>query len=146
MGFAVLWVAATGRFVLVASDVVAGPETVLRALEAFAWWREHSALLERMFPGAAVDPRGAPRALIAATRFGDRALRLLRLLGEVAPDAVECYWFEGPEGPVVAFDRLAVTSGAPPSPAPEAAPTDETQRAAALVESLERLRFREVFR
>jgi len=146
IGVELLCVDASGRLVLVASDVVAGPETVLRALEAVAWWREHAALLERMFPGAAVDPRGAPRALIAATRFGDRALRLLRLLGEVAPDAVECHLFEDAEGLVVAFDRLAVTPGTRPPAAPAAAPTDEAQRAAALVERLERLRFREVFR
>jgi len=69
IGVELLCVDASGRLVLVASDVVAGPETVLRALEAVAWWREHTALLERMFPGAAVDPRGAPRGLIAATRF-----------------------------------------------------------------------------
>jgi len=146
IGVELLCVDASARLVLVASDVVAGPETVLRALEAVAWWREHAALLERMFPGAAVDPRGAPRALIAATRFGDRALRLLRLLGEVAPDAVECHLFEDAEGLVVAFDRLAVTPGTRPPAAPAAAPTDEAQRAAALVERLERLRFREVFR
>ena len=146
IGVELLCVDTSGRLVLVASDVVAGPETVLRALEAVAWWREHTALLERMFPGAAVDPRGAPRALIAATRFGDRALRLLRLLGEVAPDAVECHLFEDAEGLVVAFDRLAVTPGTRPPAAPAAAPTDEAQRAAALVERLERLRFREVFR
>ena len=84
--------------------------------------------------------------MIAATRFGDRALRLLRLLGEVAPDAVECHLFEDAAGLVVAFDRLAVTPGTRPPAAPAAAPTDEAQRAAALVERLERLRFREVFR
>ena len=146
IGVELLCVDANGRLLLVASDVVAGPETVLRALEAVAWWREHTALLERMFPGAALDPRGAPRALIVAMRFGDRALRLLRVLGDVAPDAIECYLFESEQGPVVAFDRLAVTPGTRPSAVPEAAPTDDAQRAAALVESLERLRFREVFR
>jgi len=146
IGVDLLCVDASGRLVLVAADVVAGAETVLRALEAVAWWREHTALLERMFPGAAVDPRGAPRALIAATRFGDRALRLLRLLGEVAPDAVECYLFESPEGPIVAFDRLTGTPGTRAPAAPEAASTDEAQRAAALVERLEGLKFREVFR
>ena len=146
IGVDLLCVDASGRLVLVVGDVVAGPETVLRALEAVAWWREHPELLERMFPSAAVDPRGAPRALIVAPRFADRALRLLRVLGEVAPAAVECYLFEGPEGPVVAFDHLTVPP-APRAPAtPPAATNNEAQRAAALVERLESLRFREVFR
>ncbi|PYM96825.1 MAG: hypothetical protein DME04_00740 [Candidatus Rokuibacteriota bacterium] len=141
-----LCVDASRRLVVVVSEVVASPETVLRALEGVAWWREHTALLERMLPGAGVDPHGAPRALIAAARFGDRALRLLRALGAAAPDAVECYLFEGAEGLVVAFDRVVVAPGTRPPAAAEAAPTDEAQRAGALVESLERLRFREVFR
>jgi hypothetical protein len=146
IGVELLCVDASGRLVLVASDVVAGPETVLRALEAVAWWREHTALLERMFPGAGIDPRGAPRGSVVATRFNDRALRLLRLLGESAPDAVECYLFEGPEGLVVAFDRLAGVPLLPAPGTPEAPQGDEAQRAAALVDRLERLRFREVFR
>ena len=52
---------ASGRLVLVVCDVVAGPETVLRAVEAVAWWGEHAAL----------DRDAAPRALIVASRFSE---------------------------------------------------------------------------
>jgi hypothetical protein len=144
---------ASGRLVIVVCDVVAESDAVLRAVEAAAWWGEHAALLPRLFPDAALDPRAAPRAMVAAWRFSDRALRLVRALGPAAPDAVECRLFQDADGPVVGIDRLgpAPASGQPRGAgAGEAtaaeAPPAEAQRAAALIERLERLRFSEGFR
>jgi len=141
----------SGRLVLVVSDVVAGPETVLRAVEVAAWWGEHAALLGRLFPDAALLG-AAPHALIAASRFTDRALRLLRALGPAAPDAVECRLFQDADGPVVALDRLAPAQDASqPHPAAPAegtaeAPRADAKQAVALIDRLERLRFSEGFR
>jgi hypothetical protein len=141
---------ASGRLLLAVCDVVAGVETVLRVVEGAAWWSEHAALGPRVFPHVALERGAPPRALVAATRFSDRALLLLRALGPLAPEAVECALFEDAEGPVVALDRLDLGTGqtetnAPLAGAAAALPT-ETGRAAALVERLERLRFSEGFR
>jgi hypothetical protein len=156
-----------GRLVLILCDLVAGPETVLRAVEAAAWWREHAELAARVFAGAGVDPHAAPRTLVVATRWTDRALRLARALGPVAPVAVECRVFRDADGgSVVSLDRLDVTRegdaalagagvAARPDARPEPTPPAVTapaslaapaQRAAVLIERLERLRFSEVFR
>lgn len=142
-------------------DIVAGPETVLRAVEGGAWRGEHADLAAHVFAGASIDPGTPPRTFVVATRFTDRALRVLRALGPVAPAAVECRVFEDPEtGPVVSLDRVDVAarrddarSAARSEPAPARAPAapatsgdGDAQRAAVLIERLERLRFSEVFR
>lgn len=144
---------ASGRLVLVVCDVVAGPETVLRAVEAVAWWGEHAALRPSVFPDAALDRDAAPRALIVASRFSDRALRLLRVLGASAPEAVECRLFQDADGPVVGLGRLDLAQGAgPPRPAAAVemtaaeAPRAQSKGAAVLIQRLERLRFSEGFR
>jgi len=145
---------ANGRLVLVVCDVVAGPETVLRAVEAVAWWGEHAAALRpSVFPDAALDRDAAPRALIVASRFSDRALRLLRVLGASAPEAVECRLFQDADGPVVGLGRLDLAQGAgPPRPAAAvevtaaAVPGAQSTGAAVLIQRLERLRFSEGFR
>lgn len=144
---------ASGRLVLVVCDVVAGPETVLRAVEAVAWWGEHAAALPSVFPDAALDRDAAPRALIVASRFSDRALRLLRVLGASAPEAVECRLFQDADGPVVGLGRLDLAQGAgPPRPAAAVevtaaeAPRAQSKGAAVLIQRLERLRFSEGFR
>jgi len=141
----------SGRLVLVTCDVVAGPETVLRAVEGAAWWAEHAGLRSRVFPGAALEREAPPRALIVASRFSDRALRLLRALGPSAPEAVECGLFEDADGPVVGLDRLDPASGrvqahSPSADATAETPRPEARRAAVLIERLERLRFSEGFR
>jgi len=137
---------ASGRLVLVACDVVAGAETVLRAIEGAAWWAEHVALRPRVFADAPLGREAPPRALVAASRFSDRALRLLRALGPAAPEAFECGLFEDADGPVIGLERLDAASGrAQASPSAEAPPS-EGGRAAALIERLERLRFSEGFR
>ena len=152
---------ARGCLVLILCDIVAGPETVLRAVEGGAWWGEHADLAARAFAGASIDPGATPRTFVVATRFTDRALRVLRALGPVAPAAVECRVFEDREaGTVVSLDRVDVAfrrddapSAARSEPAPARAaaaparPGDgDAQRAAVLIERLERLRFSEVFR
>lgn len=142
---------ASGRLVLVACDVVAGAETVLRAVEGAAWWAEHAALRSRVFADAALGREVPPRALVAASRFSDRALRLLRALGPAAPEAFECGLFEDADGPVIGLERLDAASGraAASQTGAEAtaeAPRSEGGRAAALIERLERLRFSEGFR
>jgi hypothetical protein len=143
---------ASGRLVLAVCDVVASAETVLRAVEGAAWWSEHAGLRARVFPDVALERGTPPRVLVAATRFSDRALLLLRGLGPSAPEAVECILFEDPDGVTVVLDRLDLGAGQPtagalladaPAPAP---PPTEPGRAAALVERLERLRFSEGFR
>ena len=149
------------RLVLILCDIVAGPETVLRAVEGGAWWGEHADLAARAFAGASIDPGATPRTFVVATRFTDRALRVLRALGPVAPAAVECRVFEDREaGTAVSLDRVDVAfrrddapSAARPEPAPArvaAAPAtsedEDAQRAVVLIERLERLRFSEVFR
>jgi hypothetical protein len=139
---------ASGRLVLAVCDVVAGADTVLRAVEGAAWWSEHAGLRARVFPDIALERGAAPRALVAATRFSDRALLLLRALGPSAPEAVECVVFEDADGPIVAADRLDLRAGQTVSSTPLADPPapPEPGRAAALVERLERLRFSEGFR
>jgi len=141
---------ASGRLVLVVSDVVAGPETVLRAVEGAAWWGQHVALLPRLFPEAVLQ-QVAPRAMIAASWFSARALRLLRALGPVAPEAVECRLFQDADGPVVSLEHLDLASD-PGQPRPAGAgtaaeaPRAAVKEAAVLIERLERLRFSEGFR
>jgi hypothetical protein len=149
---------ASGRLVLAVCDVVAGAETVLRAVEGAAWWSEHASLRARVFPHVALEHGAAPRVLVAATRFSDRARLLLRALGSSAPEAVECVLFEDANGPVVALDRLDLRTSqtaagaplanppAPPLADPPTPPGEEAGRAAALVQRLERLRFSESFR
>ena len=152
---------ARGRLVLILCDLVAGPETVLRAVEGGAWWGEHADLAAHVFAGAGIVPGATPRTFVVATRFTDRALRVLRALGPVAPAAVECRVFEDPgTGPLVSLDRVDVgarrddaRSAARSEPAPArvaAAPAtsedEDAQRAVVLIERLERLRFSEVFR
>jgi len=152
---------ARGRLVLILCDLVAGPETVLRAVEGGAWWGEHADLAAHVFAGAGLVPGTTPRTFVVATRFTDRALRVLRALGPVAPAAVECRVFEDREaGTAVSLDRVDVAfrrddapSAARSEPAPARAaaaparPGDgDAQRAAVLIERLERLRFSEVFR
>jgi hypothetical protein len=144
---------ASGRLALVVCDVVAGPETVLRAVEAVAWWGEHAALRPSVLPDAALDRDAAPRALIVASRFSDRALRLLRVLGASAPEAVECRLFQDADGPVVGLGRLDLAQGAgPPRPAAAVEVTAAealrapSKEAAVLIQRLERLRFSEGFR
>ncbi len=172
---------AGGRLVLVLCDLVAEPAAVLRALEAAAWWREHAGLTARVFGDVVVDTQAAPRTFVVATRWSDRALRVLGTLtplGALGPVAVECRVFLDGEGAeLVSLDRFdaARASGAaragadasarralqpepaphdapaPPAPAEAGAPAraagdGEKQRAAVLIERLERLRFSEVFR
>jgi len=138
---------ASGRLVLVACDVVAGAETVLRAIEGAAWWAEHAALRPRVFADAPLGREAPPRALVAASRFSDRALRLLRALGPSAPEAFECGLFEDADGPVIGLERLDAASGlAQASPTGAKATAEAPRSAAALVERLERLRFSEGFR
>lgn len=135
---------ARGRLVLIVCDVVAGPETVLRALEGVAFWREHPGLARRLFAGAGTDGAG-PRAFAVATRFTDRALRLCRALGAVAPVPVECRVLTDPAHGAMAslhrVDRDPTRAGTS-----RGAAMDDAARAAALIGELERLRFGEVFR
>jgi len=88
-----------------------------------------------------------------ASRFSDRALRLLRALGPSAPGAVERGLFQDADGPAIYLDRLDPSTGAGvPRPAAvdetpaAAAPRAQSKRAAVLIERLERLRFSEGFR
>ncbi len=95
-----------GRLTLVCCEPVAGPELLLRAVEAQAWWREHGAIVPRVF-GDSVDPQATPHALAVAERWSDRALRLLAALGPVAPTAVECRVFVDADGsPLVSLERV----------------------------------------
>lgn len=144
------------RLVLVLCDTVAGPELVLRAVEAAAWWGEHAALLAHAFPGARLEAVAPPRTLVVASRVSDRALRLVRALGPLAPVPVECRVFTDPEGAVVSLERLDVPASAEApraAPAPAAPAAAEpprrdpsAERAEALIGQLARLRFSEVFR
>jgi len=144
------------RLVLVFCDIIAGPEIVLRAVEAAAWWREHAALLPRVFPAAGLEATAPPRTIIVASRVSDRALRLIRALGPLGPTPVECRVYTDPEGAVVGLEPLAAGAAGPgprqtvaaPAAVPEApAPArPAAERAEALIGQLERLRFSEVFR
>lgn len=159
------------RPVLIVCEVTAGAGAVLRALEGMAWWREHPAGAD-----AGPEPRGAPRAMLVAGRFDDRALRLLRALGPVAPAAVECRVFDDAGRRLVSLERIDPAAAGPapaetpalgtaPAPAmppdvgrpaaepvataPEPAPAggaEAARRARALVERLERWRLSEAFR
>ncbi len=159
---------ARGRLALILRDIEAGPEAVLRALESGAWWRAHTARAARVFAGTVVDPHAAPRTLLVATRVTDRARRLLRALGPLAPAAVECRVFDDADhGAAVSLDRVdarerdvaraGTGSSARDDTRSEPAPARATstarapgdvhaQRAAVLIERLERLRFSEGFR
>ncbi len=155
---------ASGRLALILCDIVAGPESVLRGLEAQAWWREHPALAARVFADGTLNPPAPPRVFVVATRWSDRALRLLRALGPLAPTAVECRVFKDPDGAVVALEpvdigrmpsavevRAGAVAGPAPAPVQVSSPArlpdaEDAQRATVLIERLERLRFSEVFR
>jgi len=127
-----------------------GQDALLRAVEGAAWWGQHVALLPRLFPEAVLQ-QVAPRAMIAASWFSARALRLLRALGPVAPEAVECRLFQDADGPVVSLEHLDLASD-PGQPRPAGAgtaaeaPRAAVKEAAVLIERLERLRFSEGFR
>jgi hypothetical protein len=152
------------RLTLVLCAVDAGPEAVLRAVECAAWWGEQGALLARLHPEAApVTPGMPPRTILVAGRFSERALRLLRALGALAPLAVECRVYADAEGPLVSLERLAAGPAAgvaaapappeamvaptpPPAALPGGAEPDPAARARVLIERLERLRLSEAFR
>ncbi len=137
---------ARGRLVLIVCDIVGGPETVLRAVESVAWWREHAGLAARVIPGAGIDGAAEPRAFVVASRFTDRALRLIRALGPVAPAAVECRVFEDAgHDAAVSLDRVDAVPVRAPSP-PATSGDADARRAGVLIERLERLRFSEGFR
>jgi len=147
---------AGGRLILIDCAEVAEAADVLPVLEAAAWWRAHGGLAARALADM-LDPGVPPRPLLVATRFTERARRLLHTLGPAAPAAIECRVFDDGAGVAVAFERLAPgleamerePRGAPGSvPAGFAAPAggDPADRTAALVERLERLRTTETFR
>lgn len=152
----VVAVDARGRLILIVCEPVATPATIARGLEAAQWWQEHRQLARRVFGDPALDPALPPRAMVVAGRFGERAQRVLRALGVMAPLALSCELFEDAGQEAVCLEWL----GSPPPDArgaPETAPrtppadspaesADQARRAAALIERLERLRFREVFR
>ncbi len=151
--------------VTVVVEVDAETPAVVRALEAAAWCRDNGALLGRIFADAKVDLTAPVRSILVVRRQSDRALRLLRALGPMAPATVECRVFElngercvcyepaeepgGPEGPgrsrpgrelVSAVARVGDPSGSEGS-----ADATAAQRAKSMIERLEALRFREAF-
>jgi hypothetical protein len=153
----VLAVDGGGTVVLIGCLPVADAADVLPVLEAAAWWREHGGLAARALADL-LDPAASPRPVVVATRFTDRARRLLRSLGPAAPAAVECRVFDDGPGLAVAFEGLGPDPEPMPGPgqdAPASRPApmplapaagDPADRAAALMERLERLRPTEAFR
>lgn len=146
---------AHGRFALIVCDVVAGPGTVMRAVESAAWWHEHQPLLARVFPDAVGEREAPPRTVVVASRFDDRARRLLRALGAVAPAAVECTVFDDGGEARVSLERLSVGRPGAPAEATAAGPAaggeagaapEQGRRATELIQQLERLRVSRVFR
>jgi hypothetical protein len=137
---------ADGRLVLLVCDLVATPTTVTRALEAAVWWQQESDLQRRLFPR--VNPEAPPRTIVVGTRFDERALRLVRGLGALAPTAIECRVYDDGEETAVALERLADGAAerarpreaeAPAAAALPAPPTPRAERAVALIHRLDRL-------
>lgn len=164
---------AEGSLLVVVVDVDADTAAVVRAVEGAAWCRENGALLARVFAGAEVATGAPPRAVLVAGHLSDRALRFLRTLGPLAPDALECRVFELNGGLCVAYERVgerragadarggpeggrtqrpaAVSAGVAPvarepvAAAREAVEESAAERAQRMIERLEALDFRQVF-
>ena len=147
-----------GRLVLIDCAEVAEPADVLPVLEAAAWWGAHGGLAARALADV-LDPDVPPRPLMVATRFTERARRLLHAMGPAAPAAIECRVFDDGGGVAVAFERLApgleamepeprAATGPGPAVCAAAPPQsgDPAERVTALVERLERLRTAETLR
>ncbi len=163
------------RLVALVVEVSADTGAAVRALEAAAWCGENAGLLGRAFARADLDLAGPVRAMLVAGHLSDRALRVLRSLGPVAPDAVECRVFElngercvyyervgrsgGPEGgrrsvPASVLEATPPVTSAEPGPGAAeplaAAPADApeqtaAERARAMIDRLQALNFRQAF-
>ena len=101
----ILAIDAARRLVTLVVELDADAAAVVRALEAAAWFRDNWALVGRLFAGADLDLTEPARPVLVARHLGDRALRLLRALGAVAPTAFECQVFEGSGERYVSYER-----------------------------------------
>ena len=99
------------RLVTLVVEPDADAAAVVRALEAAAWCRDNWALVGRLFAGADLDLTEPVRAVLVARRLGDRALRLLRALGALAPTAFECRVFEAGGERYVCYETAAPGAG-----------------------------------
>ena len=141
---------ARARLVLLILGSGSNPALLLQGLEAYGWWRENGALLQRLLPGATIDTAAAPRLFLLAPRFADNLRRTARYLGALSPVLVECHCLEvnGVRG--ICFEPVEGNVEAPPAEpvAPEGAPQPDDQahaRVQQLVSHLRRLSFREAF-
>ena len=159
------------RLVTLVVELDADPTAVVRALEAAAWCRDNWALVGRLFAGADLDLTEPVRAILVARRLGDRALRLLRALGPLAPAAFECRVFEAGGERYVCYETAAPgagreegrigggadgaepTAAADVTPAPhgraagprEGGEAEAAARAESMIARLEALRLRQAF-
>ena len=159
------------RLVTLVVEPDADAAAVVRALEAAAWCRDNWALIGRLFAGADLDLTEPVRAVLVARRLGDRALRLLRALGALAPTAFECRVFEAGGERYVCYETAAPSAGreegrrgggadgAEPAAAAEVTPArhvraaepreegeaEAAARAQSMIARLEALRLRQAF-
>jgi len=159
------------RLVTLVVEPDADAAAVVRALEAAAWCRDNWALVGRLFAGADLDLTEPVRAVLVARRLGDRALRLLRALGGLAPTAFECRVFEAGGERYVCYETAAPSAGreegrrgggadgAEPAAAAEVTPARQLRaaepreegeaeaaaRAQSMIARLEALRLRQAF-
>jgi hypothetical protein len=167
----ILAIDAAHRLVTVVVELDADAAAVVRALEAAAWCRDNWALVGRLFAGADLDLTEPARPVLVARHLGDRALRLLRALGAVAPTAFECQVFEGTGERYVSYERAthggsreegrrgAPDAAEPAAPTearpgrrpraaaepPERSESDAAERAQSMIARLEALRLRQAF-
>jgi len=167
----ILAIDAARRLVTLVVELDADAAAVVRALEAAAWCRDNWALVGRLFAGADLDLTEPARPVLVARHLGDRALRLLRALGAVAPTAFECQVFEGSGERYVSYGQAthgagreegrrgapdAVEAAAPTEAKPGRRPravaeprergeSDAAERAQSMIARLEALRLRQAF-
>lgn len=92
--------------VLVALDVAANHDLLLRVMDASAWCLEHPDMLRRLYPMANVSSTCPPRMLLMVDRLTDAFARRLTQLTALELDCVEVRHLEVNGASVVYFDRV----------------------------------------
>jgi len=92
--------------VLVALDVAADHDLLLRVMDTNAWCLEHPDILRRLYPMANVSSTCPPRILVMVDRLTDAFVRRLTQLSALELDCVEVRHLEVNGTSGVYFDRV----------------------------------------
>jgi hypothetical protein len=129
---------AAGTLVLVAVDLIANEEMILKAVEAYSWCLEYPQALQRLYSGCVLSEERPPRLLFVVERMPDAFQRKIKQLGFPEVDCVEVRHLDVDGVATVYFEvlcrirRLAPTAivervpqAALPAPEPTRGPAGE---------------------